>query len=212
MAYYPRSQDRPSSAETMFRVGRIVLAVIACATVAFAAADGIFTPRIRHAEAAAAEIAAETRDFQNTLRENASTAQKYIQSLEQGRDLSQMTVGWYVYNVVSLLASRDDELSDYIAAHGGDLRHYLETTFRKHSADEIAAIRALPGKETPALHAAAADALEALRHIPDPLDAPATRARDRRDLAQALTQLKGSLEKGTNEVDPQMSAVPPASR
>lgn len=203
--------DKRSSIDLAFRTGRIVLVLLACAFVGFAAADGLLAPKIKQAEAASDAIA-ETRDFQNTLRENEASADKYIRALQQGSDLSQMTVGWYVYNVVSLLASRDDALSDYLAQHGGDLRHYLETTFRKQPQQEIAAIRALSDDKTPALHEAAADALEALRHIPDPMDAPATRARDRKDLMQSLIQLKASLQKSASEMDPQLSAATPAGR
>jgi len=51
----------------------------------------------------------------------------------------------------------------------------------------------------PAVRESAKDALEALRHIPESKDPPATQAKDRADLAEALTALRAELAKAAQE-------------
>ncbi|MGE5504463.1 MAG: hypothetical protein ACM31L_08580 [Actinomycetota bacterium] len=110
-----------------------------------------------------------------------------------GENLSQVTVGWYVADLLAELADRDADLARQLRPDGRLVVDYLVTRFQSRPKDEIRAVETLAAAGNRPLRLAARYALEALRHIPDDDDPPPSQAEDRDDLAAALACVRGLL-------------------
>ncbi len=179
-------------ATTSLRFGRGALLVVLLGSFACAAQDNEARTQ--------SEAKADLQDFQQTLRSDQKTADNYIQSLETGHDISEMSIGWYIYNLLTVLASQDQELQTYFDSRGGGIKEYLKTTFQSRPTEEIDALRKLAKQQQhPALRQTASYALETLRHIPDSSEGADIQERDRREMARSLVSLKTFLAKSAEE-------------
>jgi len=176
----------------MFR--RFVSALI---TVSLAVASGCAPPRY----VPVFESAEEAEDFRQTLLANSRAVEQMLQKTEAGENVSNFSLGWLVYNILTLVSGRDEELYRRFDGGGRDVQIYLKTQFRTQPEQEIAALDALLAEEETALRLTARSALDALRHIPDPKDPPEAQKRDRAELAEALRLLQDSLQRAASEVE-----------
>jgi hypothetical protein len=139
-------------------------------------------------------------EFRGNLIASSQKANDYLQKTLQGKNVSELTLGWFIYGILSDVEAQDQELYDFFNRDNLDLRRYLETTFHNQPTVEIAAIDVMNNREPSTLRLIARDALEALRHIPDSSEAAAIQERDRHDLAEALRGLKSALDKEASEL------------
>lgn len=110
-----------------------------------------------------------------------------------------MTLGWFIYDVLTELSSQDVGLYDYFNKDHDGIQGYLKVTFRDHPIEEISAIDSMAKRGHPTLRLSARYALEALRHIPDSSEPSEIQERDRRELAGALATLQNLLQKSARE-------------
>ena len=129
-------------------------------------------------------------EFRQTMVDYAGKADEYLNKIRQGKNVSDFTLGWFVYNILTEVSSIDDDLYIYLNRDDHDILHYLKTTFRDNPAGEIATLDAMAKQKNPTLRLIARFGLKSLRHIPDDDEPPDVQARDRRDLAAALAALK----------------------
>lgn len=139
-------------------------------------------------------------EFRDEMATDARKAGDYLRETRQGVNLSEMTLGWFVYDILSELSSQDDALYHRFYRDGRDLQNYLRTTFRDHHDEEVEAIAdmARAGRETPRM--AARSALEVLCHIPDPDEPKEVQTNDRAELAGALATLQTFLQRTAAEI------------
>lgn len=142
----------------------------------------------------------EMEDFQQIMRDDANQVRKYISKTQDGKNISELTLGWFIYDILTELSSQDDALYKYFNNDNTDLQTYLKTCFHDHPLSEIAALDALAKQGHPTLRLSARYALETLRHVPDSDEPEETQIRDRRELAGALATLQDLLEKSAREV------------
>jgi len=141
----------------------------------------------------------EIEDFQHIMRDDANQVGKYIAKTQDGKNISEFTLGWFIYDVLTELSSQDDALYKYFNNGDINLQTYLKTRFHDHPVSEIAALDALAKQGHPTLRLSARYALETLRHIPDSDEPDETQIRDRHELAGALATLQDLLEKSGRE-------------
>jgi hypothetical protein len=142
----------------------------------------------------------ELEDFRQTMQDDAEKIGEYIAKLQSGKNISELTIGWFVYDVLTELASQDDKLYYYFNNKDHDLQLYLKIQFHDHPLAEIAALDTLARQGHPTLRLAARSALESLRHIPNSEESADIQSRDRRALAGALAISQDLLEKSAREV------------
>jgi hypothetical protein len=142
----------------------------------------------------------EINDFRQSMQDSAKQANDYLNKTRAGTNISEFTIGWFVYDVLIELSSRDEVLYKHFNNNNKDLQDYLKSNFRDHPLEEITAIENLARQDQPTLRLSARYALEALRHIPNPAEAEEIQTRDRRELASALATLQNLLEKSAREV------------
>jgi hypothetical protein len=136
-------------------------------------------------------------DFRQSMLDAARHVGDYMRQTADGKNLSELTLGWFVYDVLTEIASQDDDLNSYF---NEDVQSYLKTKFHNDPAGEVARIDDLAKQGRHASRMAARYALEALRHIPNGGESTEVQARDRRDLLAALTMLREFLERSTTEI------------
>lgn len=136
-------------------------------------------------------------DLRDDLLTDAAEAERLAAKTRGGRNLSEMTVGWYVHGVLSTLCSVDDGLEAYF---GGNIMGFLRGRMSTQPEVEVKTIAAMAdsGGQTAPLRRAAEWALESLRHIPDKNDPREVQARDRADLAAALDRLNAALREAAD--------------
>jgi hypothetical protein len=139
-------------------------------------------------------------EFRHEMTAFARKTGDYREQARHGSNPSEMTLGWFIYDLLTVLSSQDDALYQHFNPQGRDLQSYLRTVFRNHQAEEVDAIEALSRIDHPTRRLAARYGLEVLRHIPDPAEPKETQAADRRDLADALDILQKLLQRSAEEV------------
>ena len=117
---------------------------------------------------------------------------EFLKAASQGQ-VSQFGLGMFVYVLLGEASAKDEELARYIERDDGDAASYLRNVFARQPAQEVAAVEAMAARGHHDQRLAVGYALESLSHIPDGDDAPDIQARDRGELAGALTRLKGVL-------------------
>jgi hypothetical protein len=148
----------------------------------------------------ATEDVAEMLEFRQEMLVFAAKTGDFLATTRNDKNLTQLAVGWFMYDVLTVLASEDDALYRHFNNQGRDLQTYLETDFRHDPDAETAAIERMTENSHNSRCLAARYALEALRHVPNPSDAPAIQDNDRRHLAAALAQLQEFLVKTAAEI------------
>lgn len=136
-------------------------------------------------------------EFRQSMLDAAQHTGDYMRQTANGKNLSELTLGWFVYDVLTEIASQDDDLNAYFNA---DVQSYLKTKFHNDPAGEVARIGDLAKQGHTTLRMAARYALETLRHIPDAGEPTTVQARDRRELLAALAMLRDFLERSTTEI------------
>lgn len=139
-------------------------------------------------------------DYRNELTEFADTTNDYIAQTQRGVDLSELTLGWFTYDVLMVLASQDLALHQRFNRDGHDLEDYMKTEFHDQPKAEIDAVGILAKQERTAPRLAAKFALETLQTIPDPSEPAETQANDRKTLADALIGLQSNLRAAARDV------------
>ncbi|WP_146002885.1 hypothetical protein [Telmatospirillum siberiense] len=142
----------------------------------------------------------EMENFRAEMAHDAVKAGDYLKKTQGGTNISEMTLGWFIYDVLTELSSQDVELYDYFNKDNASVEGYLKTRFKTHPVEEIAAIDSLAKRGHPTLRLSARYALEALRHIPDSGEPSDIQERDRRELAAALSTLQDLLQKSSRDV------------
>jgi len=132
-------------------------------------------------------------DFREGLLADAAEADTLSAKTRAGHNLSEMTVGWFVHDVLTTLSSVDDGLESHF---GGNIMGFLRDRMSAQPEAEVQAVAAMAagGGQTAPLRRAAEWALESLRHIPDVNDPAEAQARDRAALASALDSLSAVLK------------------
>lgn len=175
------------------RLERILLAVPVCLALLVAACG----TAPKSPPAASRE---EMEDFQQIMQDYSRKTGGYLEKTQKGKNISELTLGWFIYDVLTELSSQDDGLDNYFNKDNGNLQVYLKTRFHDHPQSEIATLDSLAKQGHPTWRLSARYALETLRHIPDSSEPEETQSRDRRDLAGALATLRDLLEKSAREV------------
>jgi hypothetical protein len=147
----------------------------------------------------------ELEDFQKSMFDCADKAGEYLSQTQNGKNISELTLGWYIYDILVEIASQDDILYNYFSKKNQDIQSYLKTRFRDQPVEEIAALETLAKKGHPTLRLIARYGLETLRHIPNSDEPMEIQIRDRRELAGSLATLQNLLKKAAHEV-----VLPPA--
>ena len=135
----------------------------------------------------------ELDEIKTDLRAAVLTVDSFVQQTQQGRNLSDMTIGLFVSNLLGQLGRQDTALSMHIHRGGRFVEDYLKDVFQFHPEQEIADIKALKDPGNVTVRQAAAAALECLRHIPNAKSPAAEQAEDRAALVQSLHGLKQQL-------------------
>jgi hypothetical protein len=117
----------------------------------------------------------------------------FVSQTSQGRNLSEMSLGVYISNLLGQLSSLDVPLSTHIHQGGRFIDSYLSEVFQFKPDKEIAEILHLSGDGNVQARKTAAAALECLRHIPNAKSTSADQEQDRKDLTKALLDLKLAL-------------------
>lgn len=141
-------------------------------------------------------------EFRHEMVIDADKAGDFLERTRQGTNLSEMTLGWYVYDLLSELSSQDDVLYHHFYDDDRDLQDYLKTVFRDQHASEIAVIEESAKTGHPLRRLSARYALEVLCHIPNPGEPAEVQARDRRELAATLVTLQDLLRRTAGEIVP----------
>ncbi len=181
---------------------KVVRDLAAAMVVLLVAAGGAY---IAHAlPADAADQDEDTADFRDSMKSDAQTIEGMIKDTQAGKNVSEFRLGMFSMNLLNELGDRDPGLGRYFHQGGRTMQTYLTDVFQYHDAEEVAHVAAMAQEPKadgarPMVRLSAKDALEALRHIPASKDAPETQAKDRADLAQALTTLKGDLAKAADD-------------
>jgi hypothetical protein len=145
------------------------------------------------------ETPEDVKEFQDLMQSNVQVLTNYLQKTQQGQNVSEFTLGWLVYNILSTVAGHDQGLYDFFNLRNSDLQIYLRTTFRQAPERQIEALDALRAQQDTPFRATARFALESLRHIPDSHDPPEVQRKDRQDLAEALIQTIDSIALATEQ-------------
>ena len=133
--------------------------------------------------------AEDMEEIKESLTQTLSTIQTHLGILGQGRNLSDMSVGLFVSNLLGQLGRLDAPLSQHIHPNGGLIEEYLSNVFQYNAEQEIAAIADMDQPGNILARQTASAALECLTHIPNAKSPPDSQAEDRRDLAASLVQL-----------------------
>jgi len=146
----------------------------------------------------------DTVDFRDEMKSSGASVDRMIADTKAGRNISEFRLGMFSMSLLNTLGERDPELGAYFHKGGRTMQTYLTDVFQYHDTDEVAHVAVMAqapkaGTVRPAVRMSAKDTLEALRHIPEGKDPPATQAKDRDDLAAALTSLRGDLDKAAQE-------------
>ncbi len=144
----------------------------------------------------------ELEDFRQVMQDNTNKLEEYLIKTKKGKNISELTLGWFAYDILTELSSQDDVLYDYFNKDNGNIQVYLKTRFKDQPLDEIAKLEGLAAQGHPTRRLAARYALETLRHIPDSSEAAGIQERDRGDLASAMLTLQGLLRKCAEEATP----------
>jgi hypothetical protein len=115
----------------------------------------------------------------------------FLYDAQRGSDLSEFALGWFVLILLNELASQDEDLYAHLHDDGRVVETYLRNVFQERPQEEIAAITAMSRDGHRTIRLAAAQALEALRQLPD---SAAARPQVHRDLIASLAALKALLE------------------
>ncbi|HXP97128.1 MAG TPA: hypothetical protein VN809_10480 [Telmatospirillum sp.] len=142
----------------------------------------------------------EMEEFQQSIQDSAQKIGDYIKLTQRGDNISELMLGWFVYDILTEISSQDNDLYKYFNNDDKDLQTYLKINFRDHPVAEIAALDRLAKHGHPTFRLSARYALETLRHIPNAAEPEETQIRDRRELASALATLQDLLEKCAREV------------
>ena len=119
----------------------------------------------------------------------------FMAQTAQGRNLSEMSLGVFISNLLGQLGGLDVPLSTHLHQGGRFIDSYLSEVFQFKPDKEIAEILHLSGDGNVLARKTAAAALECLRHIPNPKTTSADQEQDRKDLTKALLDLKLALGK-----------------
>ena len=117
----------------------------------------------------------------------------FVAQTAQGKNLSDMTLGLYISNLLGQLGGQDIPLTSHLHQGGIFIEGYLKEIFQYHPRQEIAFIKAMSEPGNIQARQTAAAALECLRHIPNQTAPAPDQAKDRADLMAALTELKQQL-------------------
>ncbi|CAA7627653.1 conserved exported hypothetical protein [Candidatus Terasakiella magnetica] len=130
-------------------------------------------------------------EFQQAIEAETAQVDGFVRKTQQGSNLTEFTLGWFVVNLLNQLCSQDQELFSYI--HGDDHRsveNYLRNAFQAKPDEEIQGLGELAEHGHSATRLAARDALDALTHIPDTQSSAEAQATARRELRDILLRLK----------------------
>lgn len=130
-------------------------------------------------------------EFRHAIEAETAQVDGFVRKTQQGGNLTEFTLGWFVVNLLNQLCSQDQELFAYV--HGDDHRsieNYLRTTFQAKPDEEMQGLGEMAERGHPATRLAARDALDALTHIPDTQSSAETQATARRELKDILLRLK----------------------
>jgi hypothetical protein len=132
-------------------------------------------------------------DFRLDMTTAAREATLLASRARAGDNLSELSVGWFVYGVLTELSAVDQTLNDHF---GRDVLSYLKHRFRQNAEANVDAVDHLDGdvKRVASVRSAAHWALDSLCHIPNGRDPEAIQADQRDKLATALDSLAASLE------------------
>ena len=162
----------------------VLMLLSSCAPWQEVQADGIDVPL----------QADEVDEIKSDLTTASATIDNFTAQTQQGRNLSDMTVGLFVANLLGQMARQDATLSMHLHRGGRFIEGYLSEVFQHQPEREIAAIRAMDHPGNLLVRATAAAALECLTHIPDSKEPPDQQARDRDQLIQSFAALKSLLD------------------
>jgi hypothetical protein len=132
-------------------------------------------------------------EFRQSVLTDSTEATALATRSRSGVNLSNLTVGWYAYGVLTQLASFDQGLNEHF---GGDVMTYLKVQFPTDSSarvDEIEHLAGCTGWAVP-IRPAAHWTLELLRHIPDSRDPLDVQALNRGKLAATFDSLATALQ------------------
>ncbi len=139
-------------------------------------------------------------EFRQELIQDADKVGDYLEQTRRGHNLSEMTLGWFICDLLTELSSQDEPLYRHFNKNGGGSQGYLRSVFPRAPAEAVAELDILAKQGNPTRRLAARYALEALRHIPDDATSAASQAEDRRALAAALATLQKLLTKSAAEI------------
>lgn len=141
----------------------------------------------------AAEDADDIAQAKSDLAMTLNAIDSFAQQTQQGRNLSDMTLGLFVSGLLGQLGGLDVPLSEHLHKDGRFIEGYLSEVFQYHPDREIAFIRAMSMPGRPLARQTAAAALDCLQYIPDSKASAEAQAKDRETLAQALVTLRLQL-------------------
>jgi hypothetical protein len=123
----------------------------------------------------------------------------FIRQTEEGHNVSQFSLGWFIDTLLIDIASRDEELFRHFHRDGLMMSSYLQTTFQNHPDQEIATLDRMAQQGDQTLRLVARHALGALTHIPNSRDPQEVQAADRRLLLEELIALREMQEQAQDE-------------
>ncbi|GEM_PF-5175014 len=142
----------------------------------------------------------EALEFQKSLQDYSGSVSDMLRDAQHGKAISDFSMGMLAYDILSTVSSADSGLYAHFTAGGIDIEDYLKTRFQNNPDREIAALDKISGEGSPSLRAVARNTLDALAHIPDSHDPPATQRQNREQLENALANTKSALDRAATEV------------
>lgn len=142
-------------------------------------------------------------DFRQNLEYDLQKVATSRDRTRQGKNLSEFSMGWLAYKILTEVASQDGELYAYLNQDKRDITTYMDKVFRYHPAEEVAALDRLANQDTEhrTVRLIARNALEALRHIPNGDEEVAIQQRDRDVLSTTLETLHHNLDDEIHVLD-----------
>lgn len=135
--------------------------------------------------------------FQSSLVNSIAVLSTFMQQTQQGKNVSDFSLGMFVSKILGTLGSVDKTISSHLHANDRFTEGYLVEVFQNHPDAEIAFFNQLStvagNPHQAKLDLTAADALECLKHIPDGKEGSEIQAKDRADLSHAFGALKSQL-------------------
>ena len=137
--------------------------------------------------------------FSREMRDSATRVRSLREETDQGRNVSEFSMGLFALRLLNRLAGQDSELAEHIHADQRSTEEYLGDVFRAHPAEEVSAMRRLAQGSHRTLRLAAEHVLEALQHIPEDDESAAQQAGARQRLAAELAALESLLQQAAAE-------------